>query len=58
MFIYIIRTAKVSRLNLIGFSFVIVGGIGNIYDRILFNSVTGLFVPETSGRLKTKFDFL
>ncbi len=46
MFIYIIKETKISKLNLIGFSFIIGGGIGNIYDRILFNSVTDFMYLE------------
>ena len=40
MFFYIVRKKNISLLNLIAFSFIIGGGIGNIYDRILYNSVT------------------
>lgn len=40
MFIYIIRVPNISKLNLFAFSFVIGGGLGNIYDRILYGSVT------------------
>lgn len=46
MFIYIIREKKISKLNLIAFSFIIGGGIGNIYDRILYNSVTDFMYLE------------
>ncbi|WP_025663487.1 signal peptidase II [Aquimarina megaterium] len=46
MFIYIVKENKISKLNLIGFSFIIGGGIGNIYDRILFNSVTDFMYLE------------
>ena len=40
MFVYIIKEKEISKLSLIAFSFIIGGGIGNIYDRILYNSVT------------------
>ncbi|WP_196888404.1 signal peptidase II [Aureivirga sp. CE67] len=40
MFVYIISDNKISKLNLIGISFIIGGGFGNIYDRVLYNSVT------------------
>ncbi len=45
MFLYIIKE-KVSKPNLIAFSFIIGGGIGNIYDRILYNSVTDFMYVE------------
>ena len=46
LFIYIVHNKKISKLNLVGFSFIIGGGIGNIYDRILFNSVTDFMYLE------------
>ncbi|MBV1923226.1 MAG: signal peptidase II, partial [Flavobacteriaceae bacterium] len=39
MFFYIIKIKNISSLNLVAISFMIGGGIGNIYDRILYNSV-------------------
>ena len=39
--LYIILTkARLSRLTIVGAAFVIGGGIGNLYDRIIFGSVT------------------
>lgn len=46
MFLYIIREKKISKLNVVAFSFIIGGGIGNIYDRILYNSVTDFMYLE------------
>ncbi len=46
IFIYILREKNISKMSLIGFSFIIGGGIGNIYDRILFNSVTDFMYLE------------
>lgn len=46
LFVYIIKEKKMSRINVIAFSFVIGGGIGNIYDRILYNSVTDFMYVE------------
>jgi signal peptidase II len=40
MFIHIIRNKNISKEKLIAISFIIGGGIANIYDRILFESVT------------------
>jgi len=40
MFGYIVKDQKLPPLNVIALSFIIGGGIGNIYDRILYNSVT------------------
>lgn len=37
---YLMRITNVSKLLIIGISFAIGGGLGNIYDRILYGSVT------------------
>ncbi|MBC7566858.1 MAG: signal peptidase II [Pedobacter sp.] len=37
---FILTKARLSRLTIIGAAFVIGGGIGNLYDRIMFGSVT------------------
>lgn len=46
MFVYIVRTHKISQPNVIAISFIIGGGIGNIYDRILYGSVTDFMYLE------------
>ena len=46
VFIYMVRDKKITQLNLFGLSFIIGGGIGNIYDRILYNSVTDFMYLE------------
>lgn len=46
MFLYIVREKKISKSNSIAYSFIIGGGIGNIYDRILYNSVTDFMYLE------------
>lgn len=46
VFIYIIKERKLSPLNLVALSCIIGGGIGNIYDRILYNSVTDFMYIE------------
>jgi signal peptidase II len=38
--IYLLRSKNLSILSILGISFIIAGGIGNIIDRILFGSVT------------------
>lgn len=40
LFITIIRQKDITPLNTVAFAFIIGGGIGNIYDRILYSSVT------------------
>jgi signal peptidase II len=37
---YLLKSKNLSRLSILGISFIIAGGVGNIIDRILFGSVT------------------
>lgn len=39
---YLIRTKEITRLSMIALSFIVGGGIGNIYDRIVYGSVTDM----------------
>lgn len=43
MLISILKNTKINRWQAIAFAFVIGGGIGNLIDRILYNSVTDFF---------------
>jgi signal peptidase II len=38
--IFLLKNNKINKLSVVGLCFVIGGGIGNIYDRILYGSVT------------------
>lgn len=42
VFVYLIRTKDLSQTNIVGLSFIVGGGIGNLYDRILYGSVTDM----------------
>ena len=46
MFFYSIRKKQTSRINLVAISFIIGGGIGNLYDRVLYQSVTDFMYLE------------
>jgi len=46
IFGYILKEVKIPTILLVGLSFIIGGGIGNIYDRILYNSVTDFMFIE------------
>jgi signal peptidase II len=37
---YVLKSKNLSRLSILGISFIIAGGVGNIIDRIIFGSVT------------------
>lgn len=43
---YLYRREDISKLNFVAFTFFIGGGIGNIIDRVLFNSVTDFMYIE------------
>jgi len=49
----IYRDKEIDKISLIGFCFIIGGGIGNIYDRILYGSVTDFLFIDLGGIFKT-----
>ncbi len=51
--IYLIINTNLPKLALIGWSFVIGGGIGNMYDRIKFGSVTDFLFIDLGGIFRT-----
>lgn len=46
MFFFVMKSDKVTRASFVGLSFVIGGGIGNVYDRIQFGSVTDFLLLD------------
>jgi len=46
LFVHIVKEKKLKKSHLIAFSCIIGGGLGNIYDRILYNSVTDFMYIE------------
>ncbi|WP_420386394.1 signal peptidase II [Roseivirga sp.] len=42
VFVYLIRNKNMSMINLWALSFIVGGGIGNIYDRLLYGQVTDM----------------
>lgn len=42
LLVYLIRNTEITRLSMIALSFIVGGGIGNIYDRIVYGSVTDM----------------
>ncbi len=51
--IYIYRDKEIDKISLIGFCFIIGGGIANIYDRIMYGSVTDFLFIDLGGIFKT-----
>ena len=50
---YLFAQSKLPKIALIGWSFVIGGGIGNMYDRIKFGSVTDFLFIDLGGVFRT-----
>ncbi len=50
---YLFSQSKLPKVALIGWSFVIGGGIGNMYDRIKFGSVTDFLFIDLGGVFRT-----
>jgi len=42
LLVYLIRNKEITRMSMIALSFIVGGGIGNIYDRIVYGSVTDM----------------
>ncbi len=42
VFVYLIRTKDLNQINIWALSFIVGGGIGNLYDRILYGEVTDM----------------
>ena len=51
--IYVYRDKQIDKISLIGFCFIFGGGIANIYDRILYGSVTDFLFIDLGGIFKT-----
>ena len=51
--VYVYRDKQIDKISLIGFCLIIGGGIGNIYDRILYGSVTDFLFIDLGGIFKT-----
>ena len=51
--IFVYRDKEIDKISLIGFSIIIGGGIGNIFDRIIYGSVTDFLFIDLGGIFKT-----
>lgn len=51
--IHILKNKDLDRLSLIAFSIIVGGGIANIYDRIVYGSVTDFFYMKLTDTLHT-----
>ena len=51
--IYVYRDKEIDKVSLIGFSIIIGGGIGNIFDRIIYGSVTDFLFIDLGGIFRT-----
>ncbi len=50
---YVFKDKSIDKLSLFGFSCILGGGIANIYDRILYGSVTDFFNIDLGGVFRT-----
>ena len=50
---YLLTKNDIDNLTIIGLSFIVGGGIGNMYDRILYGQVTDFFHVDLGGIFKT-----
>ncbi len=50
---YLLIKKDLDTMTIVGLSFIVGGGIGNLYDRILYSSVTDFFHIDLGGIFKT-----
>ena len=50
---YVFKDKTIDKLSLIGFSCILGGGFANIYDRVLYGSVTDFFHIDLGGNFRT-----
>lgn len=50
---YVLTKKDLDHMTIVGLSFIVGGGIGNLYDRILYSSVTDFFHIDLGGIFKT-----
>ncbi len=50
---YLLIKKDLDTITIVGLSFIVGGGIGNLYDRILYSSVTDFFHIDLGGIFKT-----
>lgn len=53
MLVVVLFKKDISKLSTVGWAFIIGGGVGNIYDRVLYNSVTDFMHIDLGGIFKT-----
>ena len=51
--VYVFKDKSIDKLSLVGFSSIIGGGLGNIYDRIVYGSVTDFLYIDLGGIFQT-----
>ena len=51
--VYVYRDKQIDKISLIGFCLIIGGGMGNIFDRIIYGSVTDFLFIDLGGIFKT-----
>lgn len=46
LFVFLIRKKDLTKLAIVGLAFIVGGGIGNLYDRIIYGSVTDMIFMD------------
>jgi len=53
LFVFLLIKKDLTKLAIVGLSFIVGGGIGNLYDRILYGSVTDMVHIDLGGVFRT-----
>jgi signal peptidase II len=53
LLVYLLRTKELTKIAITGLAFIVGGGLGNLYDRILYGSVTDMVHIDLGGVFRT-----
>lgn len=53
IFVYLLRHPELNKVAVVGLTFIVGGGIGNLYDRILYGEVTDFLYMNFGGPFRT-----
>jgi signal peptidase II len=53
LLVYLLRTKELTKIAIVGLAFIVGGGLGNLYDRVLYGSVTDMVHIDLGGVFRT-----
>jgi signal peptidase II len=53
LLVYLLKTKDLTQIAIVGLAFIVGGGLGNLYDRVLYGSVTDMVHIDLGGVFRT-----